>query len=76
MLARIKEDRRVLAAPGIDYIDADSLEFVATGSMSVGGFFWSLHFAWVPIPQHEKDRRTADTDPLRYDECIKVKGYP
>ncbi|XP_050418639.2 probable N-acetylgalactosaminyltransferase 9 isoform X1 [Patella vulgata] len=65
LLARIKEDRKNVLCPEIDLIDKESLQYGGTGSFSVGGFWWSLHFSWRPIPQREKDRRKSSTDPIR-----------
>ena len=66
LLARIQEDRTAVLCPEIDNIDKYTLDYGGTGSYSVGGFWWSLHFAWRPIPQHEQQRRRTPTDPIRY----------
>ena len=65
ILDRIREDRKVVVCPQIDVIDAKTLRYAGTGSESVGGFWWSLHFGWRPIPQRERDRRRFPTDPIR-----------
>ncbi|XP_060079724.1 probable N-acetylgalactosaminyltransferase 9 [Ylistrum balloti] len=65
LLSRIKEDPTTVLCPEIDLIDKDTLQYGGTGSYSVGGFWWSLHFSWRPIPQHERDRRKSDIDPIR-----------
>ncbi|XP_045168076.2 probable N-acetylgalactosaminyltransferase 9 isoform X1 [Mercenaria mercenaria] len=65
LLARIQEDRTAVLCPEIDNIDKYTLDYGGTGSYSVGGFWWSLHFAWRPIPQHEQERRKSSTDPIR-----------
>ncbi|XP_064614409.1 probable N-acetylgalactosaminyltransferase 9 isoform X1 [Liolophura sinensis] len=65
LLARIKEDRRAVLCPEIDLIDSHTIGYHGSGSYSVGGFWWSLHFSWRPIPQQEKDRRKHSTDPMR-----------
>ncbi|KAK7109708.1 probable N-acetylgalactosaminyltransferase 9 isoform X1 [Littorina saxatilis] len=59
LLGRIKEDRTTVLCPEIDLIDKDTLQYGGTGSFSVGGFWWSLHFSWRPIPEHEQKRRAA-----------------
>lgn len=51
--------------PEIDVIDAHTLRYNGVGGRSVGGFWWSLHFSWRPLPQREQRRRKADTDPIR-----------
>lgn len=70
LLARIKEDRTAVLCPEIDLIDKDTLEYGGTGSYSVGGFWWSLHFSWRPISPREKERRAAHPEgsvsPIRY----------
>ncbi|XP_069110918.1 probable N-acetylgalactosaminyltransferase 9 isoform X1 [Argopecten irradians] len=65
LLSRIKEDPTAVLCPEIDLIDKDTLQYGGTGSFSVGGFWWSLHFSWRPIPKHERDRRKSDVDPIR-----------
>ncbi|XP_046350020.1 probable N-acetylgalactosaminyltransferase 9 [Haliotis rufescens] len=65
LLARIKEDRTAVLCPEIDSIDKDTLQYGSTGSFSVGGFWWSLHFSWRPIPQRERERRKSNVDPIR-----------
>lgn len=66
MLARIKEDRTAVLCPEIDLIDKNTLQYGGTGSFSVGGFWWSLHFSWRPIPEHEQKRRSSGIAPIRY----------
>ena len=65
IVARIKENRKAVLCPEIDLISAETLEYQGTGSYSVGGFWWSLHFSWRPIPQRELDRRKSPTEPIR-----------
>ncbi|CAG5128817.1 unnamed protein product, partial [Candidula unifasciata] len=65
LLSRIKEDRTVVACPEIDMIDKNTLQYGATGSYSVGGFWWSLHFSWRPMPERETKRRQSEIDPIR-----------
>ena len=65
LLGRIKEDRTAVLCPEIDLIDKNTLQYGGTGSYSVGGFWWSLHFSWRPMPQRERDRRQSETDPIR-----------
>lgn len=65
LLARIKEDPKAALCPEIDNIDQETLNYGATGSFSVGGFWWSLHFTWRPIPDHEQKRRKSDIDLIR-----------
>ena len=70
LLARIKEDHRAVLCPEIDLIDKDTLQYGGTGSFSRGGFWWSLHFSWRPIPESERKRRDEHPDksvsPIRY----------
>ena len=66
LLARIQEDRTAVLCPEIDLIDKNTLQYGGTGSFSVGGFWWSLHFSWRPIPPHEQQRRASAISPIRY----------
>ena len=66
MLARIKEKNTAVLCPEIDVIDANQLRYNGVGGRSVGGFWWSLHFSWRPMPKREIERRTSPTDPIRY----------
>ncbi|KAH3698699.1 hypothetical protein DPMN_086245, partial [Dreissena polymorpha] len=70
LLARIKEDRTAILCPEIDNIDKNTLDYGGTGSFSVGGFWWSLHFAWRPMPKHESDRRKSSVDPIRIEPIL------
>ena len=65
LLARIKESRTAVLCPEIDVIDAHSLKYSGVGGSSVGGFWWSLHFSWRPMPKAERERRQHSTDPIR-----------
>ena len=68
MLARIKEKRSAIVCPEIDVIDAHTLAYNGVGGRSVGGFWWSLHFSWRPLPRREDRRRKSSTDPIRYQQ--------
>ncbi|KAK7109710.1 hypothetical protein V1264_013701 [Littorina saxatilis] len=74
LLGRIKEDRTTVLCPEIDLIDKDTLQYGGTGSFSVGGFWWSLHFSWRPIPEHEQKRRAAlpngSVSPIRVEPVL------
>ncbi|KAK3108152.1 hypothetical protein FSP39_002075 [Pinctada imbricata] len=70
LLARIKEDRTAVLCPEIDLIDKNTLQYGGTGSYSVGGFWWSLHFSWRPIPEHEQKRRKSSVDPIRLEPLL------
>ena len=63
---RIHEDRKAVLCPEIDIIDAHDLRYSGVGGRSVGGFWWSLHFSWRPLPHHEDKRRKSPIDPIRY----------
>ncbi|KAF7248216.1 Polypeptide N-acetylgalactosaminyltransferase 13 [Varanus komodoensis] len=66
LLARIKEDRKVVVCPIIDVISDDTFEYMAGSDMTYGGFNWKLNFRWYPVPQREMDRRKGDrTLPVR-----------
>jgi len=50
----------------IDVISAQTLAYSGIGAGSVGGFWWSLHFSWRPIPPHERKRRGSNSvSPIR-----------
>lgn len=49
LLTRIKEDRRVLAVPVIDIINADTFAYTSSPLVR-GGFNWGLHFKWDNLP--------------------------
>ena len=66
MLTRIAEKRTAVLCPEIDLINAHTLQYTGVGGAGVGGFWWSLHFSWRPIPQREIQRRKTPTEPIRY----------
>ncbi len=72
LLARIGEDRTAVVCPIIDVISSKTLDYNGGGGHSVGGFWWSLHFSWRPLPEREKARRKSRTDPIRYFWSAKV----
>lgn len=81
MLARIHEDRRTVVCPIIDVISDRSLAYGAIGAESVGGFWWSLHFSWRPMPHRERKRRKSPVDSIRLDLCwirslVKLPVWP
>ncbi|XP_013399940.1 polypeptide N-acetylgalactosaminyltransferase 13-like isoform X3 [Lingula anatina] len=65
LLARIKEKTDAVLVPDIDMISSETLQYIPTGSGSVGGFWWSLHFSWRPMPKREAVRRKSEIDPVR-----------
>ena len=42
------------------------MRFQGTGSNSMGGFTWSLHFTWVPIPDRVRAQQKTRVDPYMY----------
>ncbi|XP_055884839.1 probable N-acetylgalactosaminyltransferase 9 isoform X3 [Biomphalaria glabrata] len=70
ILSRIKEDPTAVLCPEIDLIDKDTLQYAGTGSYSVGGFWWSLHFSWRPVPKRESLRRKSEIDPIRLEPIV------
>ncbi len=66
LLARIKESRTAVLCPQIDSISAHKLSYSGfSGVSSVGSFWWSLHFTWIPVPHREIQRRNSSIDPVR-----------
>lgn len=49
LLNRIKDDRKVLAIPVIDIINADTFAY-SSSPLVRGGFNWGLHFKWDSLP--------------------------
>ncbi|XP_064647767.1 probable N-acetylgalactosaminyltransferase 9 isoform X1 [Lineus longissimus] len=64
MLARIKEKRSAVLCPEIDVISDHTLQYSGVGSSGVGGFWWSMHFGWDPIPERERKRRKTSIDSI------------
>ncbi|KAG4069982.1 hypothetical protein HA402_013642 [Bradysia odoriphaga] len=65
LLARITENRRIVAIPVIDIIKDNSLEYVKANSELWGGFDWKLGYKWVQIPPRERNRiQNSTTAPL------------
>lgn len=64
LLARIKDKRSAVLCPIINHISAETLTYSANDRpTNVGGFSWSLHFLWDPMPKEYFD---ADpTEPIR-----------
>ncbi|CAF1163015.1 unnamed protein product [Adineta steineri] len=63
LLARIKEKRSAVLCPSIDMISDHNMAYGGTGFGSVGGFWWSLHFNWAPIPKRIRDAQKSRIDP-------------
>jgi polypeptide N-acetylgalactosaminyltransferase len=65
LVQRIHEKKSAVVCPIIDYINAENLAYSGDGHVSsVGGFWWSLHFRWDPIPAKERERRKTDIEPV------------
>uniref|UniRef100_A0A1I8EN77 Polypeptide N-acetylgalactosaminyltransferase n=1 Tax=Wuchereria bancrofti TaxID=6293 RepID=A0A1I8EN77_WUCBA len=64
LLARIKDKRSAVLCPIINHISPETLTYSANDRPAhVGGFWWSLHFRWDPMPKEYSD---ADpTEPIR-----------
>ena len=66
LLARIKESRTAVLCPQIDSITSRNLDYAGGYDVgAVGSFWWSLHFTWMSIPDHERKRRKSAIDPVR-----------
>lgn len=68
LLARIAQDSRAVVCPVIDVIDDKTFEYHYRDSalaINVGGFDWNLQFNWHPVPERERKRLKAITDPVR-----------
>ena len=65
MLARIKEKRSAVVCPSIDHIAAETMAYSGSPDLgSIGGFWWSLHFRWDPIPERVQKARKSRADPI------------
>uniref|UniRef100_A0A915D3I2 Polypeptide N-acetylgalactosaminyltransferase n=1 Tax=Ditylenchus dipsaci TaxID=166011 RepID=A0A915D3I2_9BILA len=65
MLARISQKRSAIVCPSIDFISANNLAYSAGEHInSVGGFWWSLHFRWDPIPAKFLASRKSPAEPI------------
>ncbi|MBN3283386.1 GALT6 acetylgalactosaminyltransferase, partial [Polyodon spathula] len=69
LLARIAEDRTAVVSPDIPSINLDTFEFSKPArhpqQHNRGNFDWSLSFGWEAVPQHAKERRKDETDPIK-----------
>ncbi|MGH0179604.1 UNVERIFIED_CONTAM: hypothetical protein FKN15_002038 [Acipenser sinensis] len=69
LLARIAEDHTAVVSPDIPSINLNTFEFSKPVRHSQqhnrGNFDWSLSFGWEALPQHEKERRKDETDPIK-----------
>ncbi|KAK7797659.1 hypothetical protein U0070_001859, partial [Myodes glareolus] len=69
LLARIAEDKTVVASPDIVTIDLNTFRFSRPSQKgkahSRGNFDWSLTFGWELLPAHEKQRRKDETYPIK-----------
>lgn len=68
LLQRIKEERNAVVCPVIDVIDDRTMGYMYSydRQFQVGGFTWSGHFTWIPVPEFEVRRRQSDVSPTRY----------
>lgn len=67
LLEHVQEDRRAVAVPIIDIIDAHTLEYKPRHpcNFTVGGFKWDGHYDWIPVPPAELQRRRSADQPTR-----------
>nr|CAD7449440.1 unnamed protein product [Timema bartmani] len=66
LLQRIKESRTSVLTPLIDVIDHKTLEYKLNFvDFQIGGFSWSGHFTWIPVPPEEEARRDSPIAPAR-----------
>ncbi|KAH9371779.1 hypothetical protein HPB48_013297 [Haemaphysalis longicornis] len=62
LLKRIGSDRRTVACPIIDIINADTFEYSASPIVR-GGFNWGLHFKWESPPARARGAHEIDPIP-------------
>lgn len=67
LVQRVKEQKNAVVCPVIDVIDDRTMGYMFNydRQFQIGGFTWSGHFTWIPIPEYEQRRRETDADPTR-----------
>lgn len=60
LLARIANDRSVIAVPLIDTISAADMSYQYGKKITVSGFRWTLIYNWIPVPERELIRTHYD----------------
>lgn len=67
LLQRIKEERSAVVCPIIDVINDENFAYMfsADRKFQIGGFTWSGHFTWIPVPDFEIKRRDSEIEPTR-----------
>ena len=65
LLARIKEDRTIVAVPVIDIISSTNFAYSNTGAEVIGGFSWDMQFNWHNLPENRRKMRKDFTEPIR-----------
>lgn len=66
LLARLVENRQIVASPVIDVISDETLEYKRTSDAHCGGFDSHIAFKWAEIPEREQKRRYEDSsEPIR-----------
>nr|XP_061799725.1 polypeptide N-acetylgalactosaminyltransferase 3-like [Nerophis lumbriciformis] len=69
LLARIAQNSTAVVSPDISTIDLNTFEFMKPSpygqNHNRGNFDWGLSFGWESIPDHEKNRREHETDPIK-----------
>lgn len=67
LLEKIKEKRSNVVMPVIDEISETDFHYNAVPEPFQRGVFkWRLEFTWRPIPQYEDERRSDETDGIRF----------
>lgn len=65
LLQRVKESPQSIVTPVIDVISDDSFQYFSSSATLRGGFDWSLHFQWEPIPPRVKKRILSPVDIIK-----------
>ncbi|KAG4071929.1 hypothetical protein HA402_006090 [Bradysia odoriphaga] len=66
LLARIANDRSVVAVPYMDAISSHDMSYHSGKKAKIHGFRWSLIFDWMLVPERERIRTNYDnTAPIR-----------
>lgn len=67
LLQRIQEKRNAVVVPVIDVIDSKTMEYYkgSDGYFFIGGFKWTGHFYWIPVPEYEAKTKKHHYEPTR-----------
>ncbi|XP_014672993.1 PREDICTED: polypeptide N-acetylgalactosaminyltransferase 16-like isoform X2 [Priapulus caudatus] len=65
LLQRVKENPSAVVSPVIDVISDDTFQYFSSSAELRGGFDWSLHFKWEPIPKDARGKMKTPIDAIK-----------